>query len=195
MNIYSIFGPNINYNSSSDRRELSRNRHSPLSFLSSVFSQEINDILQESISSSTGNTNRDENPPRNQTNTSTQTTPQQNQQQVEEILFLFDPLNQSSDSQGISLNEMRDLTTLEPNENTEEEKICVICHQRIEENQIIRRLNSCSHEFHVHCIDEWLTSHSNCPICRQNIRGENEQPSSSVRRNHLYQFRYGRDRT
>ena len=195
MNIYSIFGPNINYNSSSDRRESGRNRHSPLSFLSSVFSQEINDILQESISSSTGNTNRDENPPRNQRNTSTQTTPQQNQQQVEEILFLFDPLNQSSDSQGISLNEMRDLTTLEPNENTEEEKICVICHQRIEENQIIRRLNSCSHEFHVHCIDEWLTSHSNCPICRQNIRGENEQPPTSTRRNHLYQFRYGRDRT
>lgn len=195
MNIYSIFGPIINYNSSSDRREIDRNEHSPLSFLSSIFSQEINDILQQNISSSSENNNRNENPPRNETNTSTQTPPQQNQQQVEEILFFYEPTTQSSENQGILLNEMRDLTTLEPNDNSEEEKICVICHQKIDENQIIRKLNSCSHEFHVHCIDEWLSSHSNCPICRQNIRGESEQPQPSIRRNPLYQFRYGRDRT
>jgi len=195
MNIYSIFGPIINYNSSSDRREIGRNEHSPLSFLSSVFSQEINDILQQNISSSSENNNRNENPPRNETNTSTPTPPQQNQQQVEEILFFYEPTTQSNENQGISLNEMRDLTTLEPNDNSEEEKICVICHQKIDENQIIRKLNSCSHEFHVHCIDEWLSSHSNCPICRQNIRGESEPPQPSIRRNPLYQFRYGRDRT
>lgn len=187
MNIYSIFGPTINYNSSSDRREFGREQRSPLSFLSSIFSPEINELIQQHISPSSENN-------RNETSTETQTPVPQNQQQVEEILFFYEPLHRS-DEQGISLNEIRDLTTLEPNENTEEEKICVICHQSIDENQIIRKLNSCSHEFHVHCIDEWLSSHSSCPTCRQNIRGENEQRQPPTRRNPLYQFRYGRDRT
>lgn len=190
MNIYSIFGPTINYSSSSNRRE--RNHTSPMSFLSSIFSPEINDILQQHISSSP----RQGNNISTQTNTTQNQNQNQNQQQVEEILFFYEPLNQTStENQGVTLNQMRDISSIEPNENSEEEKICVICHQQIELNQIIRKLNSCSHEFHIHCIDEWLSSHSNCPTCRQNLIEETEPAQPPTRRSPFYQFRYGRDRT
>lgn len=32
-----------------------------------------------------------------------------------------------------------------------------------------RCLPKCGHGFHVECIDMWLSSHSNCPICRAPI--------------------------
>ncbi|XP_065879472.1 uncharacterized protein [Euphorbia lathyris] len=43
---------------------------------------------------------------------------------------------------------------------------CVICLSVFEENEIGRRLKKCGHGFHVECIDMWLNSHLNCPICR-----------------------------
>lgn len=43
---------------------------------------------------------------------------------------------------------------------------CVICLSLFEENEIGRNLPKCNHVFHVECIDMWLASHSNCPICR-----------------------------
>ncbi|XP_038902313.1 RING-H2 finger protein ATL63-like [Benincasa hispida] len=43
---------------------------------------------------------------------------------------------------------------------------CVICLSLFEENEIGRSLPKCKHVFHVECIDMWLSSHSNCPICR-----------------------------
>lgn len=32
-----------------------------------------------------------------------------------------------------------------------------------------RDLPKCHHVFHVECIDMWLSSHSNCPICRASL--------------------------
>lgn len=192
MNIYSIFGPTINYNTSQNRTR--RDPFSPINFLSSIFSQEVNEILQQHISPST--TNQGTSTTNQGTTTINQETTTQNQQQVEEVLFFFEPLNQTStENQGVSLSQMRDISSIEPNENSEEEKICVICHQQIELNQIIRKLNSCSHEFHVHCIDEWLSSHSSCPTCRQNLIEDTEPAQQPTRRSPFYQFRYGRDRT
>jgi hypothetical protein len=43
---------------------------------------------------------------------------------------------------------------------------CVICLSPFEENEMGRELPKCRHVFHVECIDMWLTSHPNCPICR-----------------------------
>ncbi|XP_022756571.1 RING-H2 finger protein ATL63-like [Durio zibethinus] len=43
---------------------------------------------------------------------------------------------------------------------------CVICLSPFEDNDIGRNLPKCGHGFHVDCIDMWLQSHSNCPICR-----------------------------
>ncbi|XP_040985883.1 E3 ubiquitin-protein ligase Os04g0590900-like [Juglans microcarpa x Juglans regia] len=46
---------------------------------------------------------------------------------------------------------------------------CSVCLSEFEEDESIRLLPKCSHAFHLPCIDTWLKSHSNCPLCRANI--------------------------
>ncbi|XAR72852.1 hypothetical protein NMG60_11019630 [Bertholletia excelsa] len=46
---------------------------------------------------------------------------------------------------------------------------CAVCLLEFEENDYIRTLPVCYHAFHVDCIDEWLKSHANCPLCRAAI--------------------------
>ncbi|KAL0459414.1 UNVERIFIED_CONTAM: RING-H2 finger protein ATL1 [Sesamum latifolium] len=38
---------------------------------------------------------------------------------------------------------------------------------------MLRVLPKCSHAFHLDCIDVWLLSNSNCPLCRSTISGRN----------------------
>ncbi|CAM8894106.1 unnamed protein product [Rhodiola kirilowii] len=46
---------------------------------------------------------------------------------------------------------------------------CSVCLSVFEEGERLRLLPKCSHAFHLPCIDMWLKSHSNCPLCRANI--------------------------
>ncbi|KAH9326016.1 hypothetical protein KI387_006194, partial [Taxus chinensis] len=46
---------------------------------------------------------------------------------------------------------------------------CAVCLSEFQEDETLRLLPKCTHAFHVPCIDMWLTSHSNCPLCRANI--------------------------
>ncbi|GLJ42589.1 hypothetical protein SUGI_0882800 [Cryptomeria japonica] len=46
---------------------------------------------------------------------------------------------------------------------------CAICLSEFQDGETLRLLPKCSHAFHVHCIDVWLQSNSNCPMCRANI--------------------------
>ncbi|KAI9156725.1 hypothetical protein LWI28_011209 [Acer negundo] len=43
---------------------------------------------------------------------------------------------------------------------------CAICLCEFEEGEELRTLPECLHSYHVPCIDTWLHSHSNCPMCR-----------------------------
>lgn len=43
---------------------------------------------------------------------------------------------------------------------------CSVCLYEFEEEERIRMLPSCFHAFHIDCIDTWLQTHSNCPLCR-----------------------------
>ncbi|PKU85690.1 RING-H2 finger protein ATL80 [Dendrobium catenatum] len=43
---------------------------------------------------------------------------------------------------------------------------CVICLYTFDEEEEVRQLPSCRHLFHAACIDLWLNTHNNCPICR-----------------------------
>uniref|UniRef100_A0A7C8YBJ8 RING-type E3 ubiquitin transferase n=1 Tax=Opuntia streptacantha TaxID=393608 RepID=A0A7C8YBJ8_OPUST len=56
--------------------------------------------------------------------------------------------------------------------------MCSICLGEILEDDTLRLLPKCSHAFHVPCIDTWLRSHSNCPLCRANIVSTSAHPSS-----------------
>ncbi|KAJ7521657.1 hypothetical protein O6H91_19G062800 [Diphasiastrum complanatum] len=46
---------------------------------------------------------------------------------------------------------------------------CSVCLTEFGENEKIRLLPSCGHGFHLDCIDMWLFSHSNCPMCRRSV--------------------------
>ncbi|XP_053715473.1 E3 ubiquitin-protein ligase RNF6 [Synchiropus splendidus] len=47
-------------------------------------------------------------------------------------------------------------------------RTCSVCINEYEQGNKLRRL-PCSHEFHIHCIDRWLSDNVTCPICRQPI--------------------------
>ncbi|KAF3435642.1 hypothetical protein FNV43_RR22733 [Rhamnella rubrinervis] len=46
---------------------------------------------------------------------------------------------------------------------------CAVCLIEFEDDEYVRTLPVCSHAFHVDCIDMWLRSHANCPLCRAGI--------------------------
>ncbi|QCD76571.1 nucleolysin TIA-1/TIAR [Vigna unguiculata] len=46
---------------------------------------------------------------------------------------------------------------------------CAVCLSEFEEDENLRLLPKCYHAFHLPCIDTWLRSHTNCPICRAPI--------------------------
>ncbi|KAJ4965054.1 hypothetical protein NE237_016903 [Protea cynaroides] len=49
------------------------------------------------------------------------------------------------------------------------ERDCPVCLIEFEDNDYVRTLPVCAHAFHVDCIDMWLRSHANCPLCRAGI--------------------------
>jgi hypothetical protein len=53
---------------------------------------------------------------------------------------------------------------------------CSVCLSEFQEDESLRLLPKCSHAFHLPCIDTWLKSHSNCPLCRANIVSFNAAP-------------------
>ncbi|KAF8379066.1 hypothetical protein HHK36_028493 [Tetracentron sinense] len=53
---------------------------------------------------------------------------------------------------------------------------CSVCLSEFQEDESLRLLPKCSHAFHLPCIDTWLKSHSNCPLCRANIISTNLSP-------------------
>ena len=54
----------------------------------------------------------------------------------------------------------------EEEEEQDDEFECSVCLSVYEEGEEVRKLPQCKHYFHVLCIDMWLYSHLDCPICR-----------------------------
>ncbi|EOA20865.1 hypothetical protein CARUB_v10001202mg [Capsella rubella] len=51
---------------------------------------------------------------------------------------------------------------------------CSVCLSEFEENESLRLLPKCNHAFHLPCIDTWLKSHPNCPLCRAFVTATSE---------------------
>ncbi|KAH1192104.1 hypothetical protein AAZX31_20G218100 [Glycine max] len=54
---------------------------------------------------------------------------------------------------------------------------CAVCLNEFEDTETLRLIPKCDHVFHPECIDEWLASHTTCPVCRANLV---PQPGDSV---------------
>ncbi|CAI8597696.1 unnamed protein product [Vicia faba] len=63
------------------------------------------------------------------------------------------------------------------NEQKESPRDCAVCLVEFKQEDRVRTLPLCSHTFHIHCIDTWLRSHPNCPLCRSCLScGMSESP-------------------
>ncbi|KAK4347759.1 hypothetical protein RND71_034098 [Anisodus tanguticus] len=49
---------------------------------------------------------------------------------------------------------------------TKEPFDCAVCLCEFSEKDKLRLLPTCSHAFHINCIDTWLLTNSTCPLCR-----------------------------
>ncbi|XP_058213772.1 putative RING-H2 finger protein ATL12 [Rhododendron vialii] len=58
---------------------------------------------------------------------------------------------------------------------------CAVCLSKFEDVEVLRLLPKCKHAFHINCVDQWLESHSSCPLCRQRISVEDLTGSNSSR--------------
>jgi len=52
---------------------------------------------------------------------------------------------------------------------------CSICQDSFTGGQAIRFLRHCRHEFHRGCIDTWFQSNVHCPMCRWDIREDDQE--------------------
>ncbi|XP_057959514.1 RING-H2 finger protein ATL16 [Malania oleifera] len=46
---------------------------------------------------------------------------------------------------------------------------CAVCLNEFMEEEKLRSLPNCGHAFHIDCIDAWLQSNANCPLCRTSV--------------------------
>ncbi|KAL9676133.1 hypothetical protein QQ045_004346 [Rhodiola kirilowii] len=47
---------------------------------------------------------------------------------------------------------------------------CAVCLSVFEDGEDLKHLPRCKHSFHAQCIDMWLYSHLDCPICRAMVQ-------------------------
>ena len=69
------------------------------------------------------------------------------------------------------------------NNETYEQDSCRICMETLNTDDIIRKLNTCNHTFHLTCIDQWFRNHTRCPICRNDIRDSIEEDVNEIETN------------
>ena len=65
-------------------------------------------------------------------------------------------------------NKIIKIKEYEFNNELEHHDKCSICLEDYEENDIINVLK-CGHKYHDKCIDEWIITNINCPLCRLSI--------------------------
>ncbi|KAM5288221.1 E3 ubiquitin-protein ligase RNF6 [Ctenodactylus gundi] len=86
-------------------------------------------------------------------------------------------LNEGDDDddriRGLTKEQIDNLSTRNYEHNnidSEINKICSVCISDYVTGNKLRQL-PCMHEFHIHCIDRWLSENCTCPVCRQPVLG------------------------
>ncbi|XP_074841752.1 E3 ubiquitin-protein ligase RNF6 isoform X2 [Carettochelys insculpta] len=89
--------------------------------------------------------------------------------------FLLNEDDEDEHLRGLTKEQIDNLYTRNyGDDNTENEisKACSVCINEYVTGNKLRQL-PCMHEFHIHCIDRWLSENSTCPICRQPVLATN----------------------
>ncbi|XP_072127019.1 E3 ubiquitin-protein ligase RLIM [Mobula birostris] len=83
--------------------------------------------------------------------------------------FLLNDEDEDDQPRGLTKEQIDNLSTRNFGES-DAIKTCSVCISEYTAGNKLRKL-PCSHEYHVHCIDRWLSENSTCPICRQAVLG------------------------
>ncbi|WCJ28287.1 RING/U-box superfamily protein [Euphorbia peplus] len=59
---------------------------------------------------------------------------------------------------------------------------CPVCLSGFSEGEDVKQLGICKHSFHGECINMWLKSNNNCPVCRATVPGAAAAPAKQRRR-------------
>ncbi|NXF04875.1 RNF6 ligase, partial [Smithornis capensis] len=89
--------------------------------------------------------------------------------------FLLNEDDDDNRLRGLTKEQIDNLSTRNYGDiHTENERsnTCSVCINEYATGNKLRQL-PCMHEFHIHCIDRWLSENSTCPICRQPVLGSN----------------------
>ncbi|KAJ4726863.1 putative Ring finger protein [Melia azedarach] len=97
----------------------------------------------------------------------------------EEPFIAFSP---TAWNRGLDESVIRDIPTFQFKREGEERSIygCVVCLNEFQEQDMLRVLPNCGHAFHLDCIDIWLQSNANCPLCRTSISGTTRYPIDQI---------------
>lgn len=85
--------------------------------------------------------------------------------------FLLNDEEDDEHPRGLTKEQIDNLATRtygQANLEGEMGRACSVCINEYAQGNKLRRL-PCSHEFHIHCIDRWLSENNTCPICRQPV--------------------------
>ena len=84
---------------------------------------------------------------------------------------------QEEQTVGVNIDDLSNYTTIAIystlNEDETIDIICPICQSDFEPNDIVRKINNCSHICHSVCLERWFGNHNTCPICRTSVVVEN----------------------
>ena len=90
-------------------------------------------------------------------------------------LQVISPLNMEDVPITPSINILRNNTNINIYSNLETNyQSCSICREDFIGSDVVRKINSCNHIFHISCIDIWFESNITCPVCRKDLRVNNE---------------------
>ncbi|KAK9281226.1 hypothetical protein L1049_004121 [Liquidambar formosana] len=101
-------------------------------------------------------------------------------QQSEDSLMAYSP---TMHNHGLDESLIREIPTFQYKRWEGEERSlygCVVCLNEFQEQDTLRVLPNCSHAFHLDCIDIWLQSNANCPLCRSSISGTTRYPIDQI---------------
>jgi Ring finger domain len=70
------------------------------------------------------------------------------------------------------------LKVVKREEEQNEEEECVVCLEKLFENEkeeVVVKEMPCGHRYHGDCIEKWLHMHGSCPMCRYNMPQEESE--------------------
>lgn len=57
---------------------------------------------------------------------------------------------------------------------------CSICQTDINSNVQATQIRVCGHKYHKNCLEQWIRTHSSCPMCRAYIYGTNNSSTNTM---------------